>query len=135
MWLVKQKQPTYHSLENLFDFPLFSDVSTPASQTSELHETSDNLYLSVVLPGVKKEDVTIEFLNEYITIDVKSHEDKHADQENIAFSKVSARFNLKQNFYVGEIDSKNIQATLKDGILSLVLPKKEQQKPKEILIN
>ena len=135
MWLLKQKQPVYHSLENLFDFPIFNEGNTFSSKTAEFQDTVDNIHVSIALPGIKKEDISVEFIDEQLIVEVKSNSDSNTDKEDSLVKKLSSNFYRKHQYYIGDVDFKNSNANLVDGILSITIPKKEKEKPQVVQIS
>ena len=82
------------------------------------------------LPGFKKEDVTLELENGYMTVtaskgvdkDEKTEKGKLIRQERYAGA-------LQRSFYVGEaLTREDISAKLEHGVLSINVPKKEARK-------
>ena len=135
MWLLQQKKQSYNSLENLFDFPYITENKYLNNHSVELKETADEFSLSVVLPGVLKKDVKLEYRDGYVMVAAN----KKSELESISEgdSKVSdlTTVDYQRQFYVGDIDSKKISAKLNHGILTIILPKKEEQKAQLIQIS
>lgn len=95
--------------------------------TTDILKTKNGFTLEMELPGVKKEDVTIDF--EQGTLDVKAVkkdnklegvERTYSERE---FGTISRSFDLPRN-----CDTEKISATLSDGVLSIVIPKSETSK-------
>ena len=90
----------------------------------------------MLAPGLKKEDFKVNLEKGLLTISY----DKKADAENKSFKTLRREFGVagfKRSFSVDDkINMDGIQAKYENGILSLLLPKKEDVKvsPKEITI-
>ncbi|WP_237587125.1 Hsp20/alpha crystallin family protein [Pontibacter russatus] len=88
--------------------------------------------IEVAAPGMKKEDFNIDMEEGMLTISSQKEEDKTEERENYKrreynYSSFSRSFNLPEN-----VKSEEIKAHYEDGILSLTIPKKqEQEKPKQ----
>ena len=86
----------------------------------------------MAVPGMKKEDFQIEVNNNVLTIrsEVKNEQEKKEGEtytrREFSYQSFYRSFNLNHQ----EVDESKIKATYKDGILSVVLPKKEEAKPK-----
>lgn len=118
------------------DMPsVFSGKREKNMLKTDIREKDDNYVVDVDMPGCKKEDVHAELNDGYLTVraeramekDEKDADGKYLRQER--FFGTCAR-----SFYVGEqIKQEDIKAKFENGILTLVIPKKEQQKelPKE----
>ena len=93
-------------------------VYTPAV---DIYETEDALVLLADLPGVSREDLTINLEDEVLTIE-GSAKPSAAPGEKLLNEYVSGTF--YRQFTVSEaIDREKIDAKLKNGVLELVLPK------------
>jgi len=139
MTLVKHN---YRNLGNAFE-DLFSQL--PAAWGRELnlntpavniHETADAFHLEVSAPGLNKDDFKVNLDKGLLTI---SYE-KKSEAENKDYKTHRREFtttSFKRSFTVEDkINEEGIQAKYDNGILKLLLPKKEDVKvaPKEISI-
>lgn len=97
---------------------------------TDIKETEDSYELEMDLPGFKKDEVTVELDNGYITIraakgldkDEKTKEGRYIRKERYAGS-------CERSFYVGEaVTQDDVKASFRHGILRLDIPKKENKK-------
>lgn len=92
-------------------------------------------YLEVDLPGVKKEDISVEVKDNIMTISgerkfKKEEKDKGYVRTESFFGKFERRFTLPS-----DVDAQNIEAKTEDGILHIKIPKlKEKENSKKIEI-
>lgn len=98
-----------------------------------LYDTGEQLVLNAVVPGVAKEDLSIKIQGNYLEISgtrkadgPEGYKTHRVERETAAFTR---SFTLPSDINVEKVD-----ATLKNGILSLALPKAEEAKPKQIAI-
>lgn len=139
--LVKvNNRPVHRSFNSIFD-EFFNEF--PAKIESRLnfppvniHETENGYELELNAPGRNKEDFKVSVEKGLLTVSFEKKEENKAEgrkalRHEFSFQSFSRSFNLDEN-----VDADNIQAKYENGILSLVLPKKEQAKPakKEISI-
>jgi len=101
---------------------------------TDIIETKDNYVLKLEVPGMKKEDVNIELKANVLTIKGERKEEKEIKEENYhrieSFSGTFSRsFTMPDN-----IDSQNVFASMKDGVLELKIAKAEDKKSKSIAI-
>ncbi|WP_194778130.1 Hsp20/alpha crystallin family protein [Pararhodonellum marinum] len=93
-------------------------------------ETNEEFRVEMAAPGMKKEDFQVELDHDVLTIQSEfSHENQ---DENAAYQRREFSFqSFKRSFYLpNTVEADKIQATYKDGILSLLIPKKEEAKRK-----
>ena len=97
---------------------------------TDVKETEKGYEVAVDLPGFKKDDVTVELNNGYMTItaekkvdsDKKNKEGRYIRREHYSGS-------MSRSFYVGDqLTENDIHARMNDGILTLQIPKKEETK-------
>jgi HSP20 family protein len=101
--------------------------------TADIYETDDALNVVLEMPGVEKNSVDIRVEDGVLKIDGR-----------LDFSKYQGLQPLYTEYNVGHysrsfrlpsrIDQTKIAAELKDGVLSLVLPKVEEAKPRTIQV-
>ena len=100
-----------------------------------LTENSDNYFVRAELPGIKADDMNIEAEGNKISI---SGERKMlTEDENAKYHRMereAGKFSRMLTLNT-EIDTGKIEASLKDGILVLTIPKAEKAKPRQISIN
>jgi HSP20 family protein len=93
-------------------------VDTSREPLTDINETDDQIAITVELPGVNKEDIDINVMEDKVEINVKTESRKY-------FKSIDLSSSVK-------IDSS--KATYTNGILDLVLTKKESDDPKGIKV-
>jgi HSP20 family molecular chaperone IbpA len=95
---------------SLFDI-IFNDLYDVSSQqTDSVKSVGDVYQAKIVLPGIKKDKVSISATNDFLKVFLKEENDK----------KLLRKINLG-----GLVDIKSISSKLEDGILEITLPKSE----------
>lgn len=115
---------------NFFDESFGNRVWTPAV---DIYETDNNeVVLKAELPDMKREDISITFENQVLTIrgerkvDETIRRDRYQRFER-SYGSFSRSFTIPST-----IDAGRINATYKDGVLTVRLPQREEAKPKQI---
>ncbi len=104
--------------------------------TVNTREADDAYYVEVDLPGIRKEDISIDVDENVLTVsgERKVTEEKKEDD----YYKVESRFGrFERSFTLPEdVDADNIEAESKDGVLTIKIPKVQQvdKAPKKIEI-
>ncbi len=125
-------------IDKMFDSMMkdfYESVSWPLSANSEggirvdVKEDKENYKLEAELPGVNKEDIKLELKDDIITLSVEKNEEIKEEKEN--YVRQERRYgNFSRRFYVDDVNIDKIKAKFKDGILYILLPKKEPGKSK-----
>jgi HSP20 family protein len=98
---------------------------------ADIYETKDSIVVLAEMPGVSPEGVDISLERRVLTIRGHSATNDHSGYQRVynefADGDYERAFTLSEN-----IDRDRIEATLKDGVLQLVLPKAEAAKARKI---
>ena len=105
---------------------------------TDIRDKDDNYEISVDLPGFKKEDITVELDNGYITINASKNLDKDENNKKGKLLR-QERYagSMTRSFYVGEnVEKEDVDANYRHGVLNLTIPKKaiEKKIPEKNLI-
>lgn len=117
------------------------ELDSPAEQTKtapvfvpavDIHETETSLTLTADMPGVQANGLTIDLEDSVLTIRGETAEP--AANRQVRYREYQEG-NYYRQFTLGEvIDQAKISASLKDGVLTLELPKAEKAKPRQIKV-
>ena len=98
---------------------------------TDIKEKDDAYELEVDLPGFKKEDISLDINNGYLTISAQKH-DEHEEHEKHHYIRKERYFGSAQrSFYVGDVKEENINAKLENGTLSITIPKEKPVETKK----
>jgi HSP20 family protein len=101
---------------------------------TDVFETEQALVVVLEMPGVSKENVDVRVENEILTIQGRL-DFAHYDGLQPVYTEYNIG-NYARSFEVSsKIDSDRITADLKDGVMTLVLPKAERAKPRRIAVS
>ena len=94
---------------------------------TDIRETDTSYELDIDLPGFKKENVSAQLENGYLTIHAEKGLDKdEKDSEGKYIRRERFTGHCSRSFYVGkEITQQDIRAKFENGILKLTVPKKD----------
>ena len=101
---------------------------------ADIYETDDALILTVDLPGVPKDAVSIEIHQNTLTL--RGERTPAAGVQDERYYRTERVYGPFQRSFVLPtlVDQEHVQATYHDGVLELRLPKSEAAKPKRIAI-
>ena len=105
---------------------------------TDVKETDEGYELAVDLPGMKKDDITLELQNGYLTISTQKNLENKEEKHGKMLRQERYTGTMQRSFYVGDnLTEEDVQAKYEDGVLTVKLPKKEAKKDpekKQILI-
>jgi HSP20 family protein len=124
----------------LFDQPFqaFLQPGVPAEASwnplADISEAKEAYTVKVELPGMKQEDIAVSV--EENVLSVKGERKREAETTEEGYSRIERRHGSfeRQFTFPATVDMEQIQATYRDGILEIRLPKKEEAKPKTVKI-
>ena len=96
----------------------------------DLYEDGDGYVLTGDLPGVEPQDLDVTYENQEVTIHGKV-KPRHTDE--VCFSAEYGVGDFHRSFNVGDVvEGSLIQAELSNGVLTVLLPKRAEAKPRTI---
>ncbi|WP_046757505.1 Hsp20/alpha crystallin family protein [Kordia jejudonensis] len=136
MNIVKRKNVDFPSiLDELFPADWFGGIANQVASTTNtpavnIKETEEDFKLEVAAPGKAKEDFILTLDHDVLTISTEEKKEEETIEDNytrreFSFSSFKRSFKLPQ-----AINKKEINATYENGILNVVLPKREEDKVK-----
>ncbi|MGH1345178.1 MAG: Hsp20/alpha crystallin family protein [Nannocystales bacterium] len=106
----------------------------PARRTFKIGETDEAFSLKAALPGLSPEDLSIEVSDGKLKLSATRSNGAPEGYRAIRRERGSLAF--EQSIKLGpKVDPEGIEASFEDGILTVTLPKRAEQKPRQITIN
>jgi HSP20 family protein len=123
---VQQKQEVEKPQESTRPMRAFSP-------TTDIFETDEALTMLLEMPGVDRENIEISVENGVLTVEGKINFGKYE-----GLQPVYSEYNIgpfRRSFRISSrIDQDSIKAEMQSGVITLVLPKAEEAKPRRIEI-
>jgi|CXWJ01.1.fsa_nt_gi HSP20 family protein len=120
----------FNELFNDFFDNMINNSQRFTSPAVNITETDENFKLSLAAPGLAKEDFKISIDNDMLSISAEKKEEKNTSVEKFtrkefSFSSFKRTFSLPE-----QVDAEKVTANYENGVMVLVLPKREEAKPK-----
>ena len=127
MMLVPKRN--FDIFDDLFNDPFFNSSESKLMKT-DIKEHDDKYEILVDLPGFNKEDIKMHIDDGYLIINAKTNsEQSEKDKKSKYVRKERYYGECSRSFYVGnQINEEDIKANLKNGTLSIEIPKKDETK-------
>jgi HSP20 family protein len=131
--------PSFPSLMNRFfegDLMDWSNSNFAGTNSTlpavNIMENSDEFLIDVAAPGMKKEQIKVDYENGRLTISSEMKEEKKEKSKGKYTRREFSYMSFQRSFSIPEnlVDGDKIQATYNEGILHINLPKREEIRPK-----
>ena len=126
---------TTRSLNRLFD-EAFGPVVGTWMPPVDIFESAGELRIVAEMPGVKPEDIRISSENNVLTLRGDKHQAQPAGEKGERAHRYERAFGaFERSFTIPTtVDAERIEARYEHGVLTLVLPKAEKAKPRQIQV-
>lgn len=94
---------------------------------TDIIEKENEYLLKIDLPGVLKENINLEFNNQYLTLSVHQDEQKQEEDNQKYIRKERTSYAFSRSYYLDKADEENVKAKLENGILSINVGKIVEQ--------
>jgi len=113
-------------------FDLTDEDDTVRVPRVDVTETETEFNIKAELPGFAKKEIDLEVADGVLTLSAEHTEEKEEKKENYHlrerhYGSYSRSFRLPEG-----VDSEKIDAKMENGVLNVILPKREEEKPKKI---
>lgn len=129
--------PAHSILERELDkfFDSFSKTENFLTPACEVVDEEKQYWISMDIPGLKKEDISIEVKENALHISGERKFEGKGEKDNVLrsekqYGKFSRVFTLPQN-----VNADMIEARFENGVLDIVLPKEEKSQARKITIS
>lgn len=126
MGLIPRLMPNY--LDNVFD-DFFTPISSEefSKMKCDIYEENGKYIMEMDIPGFNKEDVNIEIDdNDYLTVTAEKSVSNDSNDSKNYVRRERSYGKYQRSFYIGDIDKENIDASFENGILKVLMPKKQE---------
>ena len=112
--------------EDMFRDPFFEHETK--IMRSDIRDEDGKYLIDIDLPGYEKDNIKIEIENGYLTVQASMNSEKEEKKKGKFVRRERYEGTCSRSFYIGDdIKSEEIKANFKNGILTLAIPKKEEQ--------
>lgn len=115
--------PRNFFLDDFFDD--FGKVKVNNNFKCDIYEEGNNYVVEMDVPGYSKDEIDINVENGYLTISAEHSDERNSESKNY-IRKERIYGSTQRQFYVGDVDEDSIKANFSDGVLKVIVPKKEE---------
>lgn len=136
---IQKREDDFLDFYNMFD-DFFNDrfperrTTRKDSFKMDIKEKETEYLVEAEMPGVKKEQISIDYNDDRLIISVKQQDEINEEKENY-IHRERRLSSMQRLVYLKNMDVEKIKAKLEEGVLKITVPKKEEDKGKyEIVI-
>ena len=124
-------------LDRLFDESFFRPLYTSSGWNAplvDMYQTDDEIVVRAAMPGVSADDVNIEVRSD--TLSIRAEITQETEDQGKTYHIREQRFSTfaRSLTLPAPVVADKANAEVKDGVLTLTLPKAEEAKPKSITV-
>ena len=132
------RRPDFTLFDHVFDdihFPNFFSDNKEWLPNVDLSETETEFVVRVEVPGIDKKDIDVSLTDGLLTIRGEKKYEKKEKEMN--FHRVESHYGTFSRTFklLGEVEVDKIDASHKDGVLFVTVPKTEKTEPRKIEVN
>jgi len=98
----------------------------------DMHETDDELVVTADLPGLRPDDVDIGITEDTLTMRGEFRSEDEGESGNVHFQERRYGSFQRSMALPAPIDADAAEAEFEDGVLTIMLPKTEETRPRQI---
>lgn len=108
--------------------PLYGKHAKNLMKT-DIREKEDGYELAVDLPGFKKDEISLDLKDGYLTISAEKGLDKdEEDKKGRVLRQERYAGSCSRSFYVGDVKPEDVKAKYESGVLTVLVPKEDVKK-------
>lgn len=112
-------------ITGFFNDDFFAPIASINNFNTDIKETDTEYIVVADLPGVKKEDITLDYKDNNLIISAKRENEINEEKDNY-IRRERSYGSFSRSFYIDNVDKNSIEASFNDGQLRITLPKVNQ---------
>ena len=124
--------PRKFYLDDIFDD--FISSRKEQYMKCDIYEKDGKYHIEMDIPGFKKEEISVETKDGYLTITAEKKDEVNEDDKEKNYIRRERTYGKYQrSFYLGDLDEEKIDASFENGMLKIEVPKKEEVDSKKVI--
>ena len=129
MMMIPRRRNEFDLFNDFFGGDDFFSRRESSIMKTDIKEKEDKYIIEIDLPGYEKENINLSLKDGYLEVAANTKKEESNTENEKFVHKERFYGHCSRSFYVGEqITEENIHAEFKNGILKVVVPKKEEKK-------
>lgn len=129
MMMIPRRRNEFDLFNDFFGGDDFFSRRESTIMKTDIKEKKDKYLIEVDLPGYEKENINLSLKDGYLEVSAKVENEENKEENEKFVHKERFYGHCSRSFYVGDqITEEDIHAELKNGILKISIPKKDENK-------
>lgn len=137
--VINNSDDFQQQINRLFYYPFFQDSGVFSGDTIipriDIHADAEQIYVKAELPGMEKENIDVTVEDGQLIIRGEKKQEKECNEKSYLWVERYHGTIYRAVDLPAAVDASRVKATYKNGVLDLVLPRREEDKPKQIKID
>ena len=100
----------------------------------DIYEDNDKIIVEAEIPGLSKEDIKINVADNILTIRAEKKKEEKIKEKDVIYEEIAYGIYEREIELPQTVDTDKIDAVYENGVLKIILPKKEEVKPREVKV-
>ena len=124
--------PRKFYLDDIFDDFMISNKEQ--KMKCDIYEKDGDYHIEMDIPGFDKNDISVEAKDGYLTIKAEKNDEVNEEDNDKNYIRRERSYGkYERSFYLGDLDQDKINAEFKNGMLKIIVPKKEVVENKKVI--
>lgn len=124
--------PRKFYLDDIFDD--FISSKKEQNMKCDIYEKGGDYHIEMDIPGFDKKDISVETKDGYLTIKAeKTNEVNEEDKDKNYIRRERSYGKYERSFYLGDLDESKVDAEFQNGMLKIIVPKKEEVDNRKVI--
>ncbi|MDE6781457.1 MAG: Hsp20/alpha crystallin family protein [Ruminococcus sp.] len=116
------------SVFNELDRNFFNDTMQVNSCRTDIRDVGDKYVMEAELAGFDRDEISLDIKDSYLVISAERK--NSSDENNNRYIRRERSYSsYKRSFDISDVDTENVNAEYKNGVLTIDLPKKKHEEP------
>ena len=113
-------------------FDDFMPMKRDDNMKCDIYEKDGDYHIEMDVPGFEKNEIKIEAKNDYLTITAEKNDEINEEDKNY-IHRERHYGKYQRSFYLQDLDQEKISAEFKQGVLKILVPKKDENENKKYI--
>jgi HSP20 family protein len=132
--LLSMRREMDRLFDDLFTRPISNGDGGWSTPLVDMYQTADEVVVKATLPGIQADDLDIQISDGALMLRAEMHDEHEEKSKKYHLRELRTRSFARSLALPTKVETDKVNAELKDGVLTLTMPKADEVKPKVIQV-